>query len=244
MLFAGIRPEVNQMSAKLRVAILEDHQSTVDGYLYRLKALPQFEVVGAAAFGVELEALLTGHSADIVLLDVNVPTAPDNPNPYPILYVIPDLLQKHPKLTVLVISMVTERALIQAVMKAGASGYILKDDSEAIQRLSSILLAVAEGGIYLSKQASQQLLKHQPKEGEPLLTPRQLEALSVCAAYPDDSLAALADRLNVAHSTARNLLSGAYVRLGVSHRAAAVDKARKLGLITPPDVSRLPSVDR
>ena len=225
------------MCAKLRVAILEDHRSIIDGYLYRLKDPTQFEVAGIAAFGIELEPLLTEHPADIVILDVNVPTAPDNRNPYPILHVIPDLLQKRPDLSVLVISMLTERALIQAVMDAGASGYILKDDSAAIQQLGPILQSVASGGMYLSEQARQQLFKHRPKEGESLLTRRQLEALSLCAAYPDESLGELAAKLGVSNSTARNLLSGAYLRLEVSHRSAAVAKARQLGLITPPQHS-------
>jgi DNA-binding NarL/FixJ family response regulator len=221
------------MPSRIRVIILEDHQSTADGYVYRLKDLPEVEVVGTAASGAELESLLAEHPADVALLDVNVPTAPDNPNPYPILHVIPELLQKYPGLTVLVISMLTDRALIQAVMNAGASGYILKDDSAAIRELGPILLSVAGGGVYLSQQAHQQLFKRPPKQGEPVLTLRQLEALSLCAAYPDHSTADLASKLGVNHSTLRNLLSGAYLRLGVRSRTAAVAKARRLGLITP-----------
>ncbi|CAG0977459.1 Transcriptional regulatory protein DegU [Anaerolineae bacterium] len=226
------------MPPKIRVAILEDHQSTIDGYLYRLKDLSQFEVVVTAAFGDELEPILAQHPVDILLLDVNVPTASDNANPYPILHVIPHLLQKYPTLTILVISMLTERALIQAVMDAGASGYILKDDSAAIQQLGSILNSVASGGIYLSEQARQKVFKPRTKDGEALLTPRQLEALSLCAAYPDESQATLATKLCVSNSTIRNLLSGAYLRLEVSHRAAAVVKARQLGLIAPTETSR------
>ena len=56
----------------------------------------------------------------------------------------------------------------------------------------------------------------------------------MCAARPDLTSAALAQELNLAHSTVRNLLSSAYYRLGVSNRAAAVAKARHLGLIAPP----------
>ncbi len=220
------------MSSKIRVAILEDHQSTIDGYLYRLKDLPKFEIVGAATFGVELEPLLAAHPADVVLLDVNVPTAADNSNPYPILHVIPDLLQKYPDLAVLVVSMLTERALIQAVMDSGASGYILKDDTTAIQQLGSILSSVASGGMYLSEQARQKLFKRHSTENGPGLTRRQIEVLSLCAAYPDESLASLADKMSVTGSTIRNLLSSAYLKMGVSHRAAAVAKARQLGLIT------------
>jgi len=221
------------MPSKICVAILDDHQSIVDGYLYRLKDLPHIEVVGMAAFGVELELLLAEHPTDVLLLDVNVPTAPDNPNPFPILHVIPDVLQKYPTLAVLVISMLTERLLIQAVMDSGASGYIYKDDSKSLRELGAIVLSVASGGVYLSQQAHQLLSKRQAKESEPDLTRRQLEALSLCAAYPEASIADLASKLSVTNSTIRNLLSSAYLRLGVHNRAAALAKARQLGLITP-----------
>jgi DNA-binding CsgD family transcriptional regulator len=65
------------------------------------------------------------------------------------------------------------------------------------------------------------------------LTPRQLELLSLCAAYPDLSTAELAQKMSVSNSTVRNLLSSAYLRLNVHSRTAAIEKARDLGLITP-----------
>jgi DNA-binding CsgD family transcriptional regulator len=97
--------------------------------------------------------------------------------------------------------------------------------------------SIAGGGIHFSQQAHQHLLKHMPNEARP--SSRQLEALSLCATYPDATTAELADRLGVAHSTLRNLLSGAYLRLNVRSRTAAVAKARQLGLITP----REPTMD-
>ncbi|HLE27846.1 MAG TPA: response regulator transcription factor [Anaerolineales bacterium] len=220
------------MARKIRVVILDDHQGIIDGYLYRLERAPEVEVVGAALYAEDMERLLAKCQADVLLLDVNVPTSHDNPNPYPILHTIPQLLQTCPDLAVLVVSMYSERALVKAVMEAGASGYILKDDQAAIQNLPSILLTVAHGGVHYSYTIHQLLLKQRASEAEAMLTSRQLEALSVCAAYPGESTAALARRLGVANSTLRNLLSTAYFRLGVSHRTTAVAKARQLGLIT------------
>jgi DNA-binding NarL/FixJ family response regulator len=220
-------------AGKIRVAILEDHQSIVDGYIYRLGKGSQFEVAGVARYGSELEPLLANKLVDILFLDVNVPTAPDNNNPYPILHVIPQLVQQYPNLAILVISMLAERALIRAVMDAGADGYILKDDQAAIEGLDSVVISVLKGGIYLSQQASDHLFKRQQRDTGSILTPRQLEALSLCAAYPEWSRSDLASHLSVSHSTARNLLSGAYLRLGVRNLPAAIIKARQLGLITP-----------
>ena len=48
------------MSQKIKVAILEDHQSITDGYLYRLDESKDIQVVGAAAFGEDLDPMLAG----------------------------------------------------------------------------------------------------------------------------------------------------------------------------------------
>lgn len=222
---------------KIRVAILDDHQSTIDGYLYRLTQAPDVEVVATARFASELERLLVEHRVDVLFLDVNVPTDPDNSNPYPILHFIPKLLLTYPDLALLVISMLTERALIQAIIDAGASGYILKDDISAIEALHAGVISVAKGGIFMSKRALEALAKREAKE---ILTPRQLEALSLCAAYPECSRAELATKLGVEYSTIRNLLSNTYIRLGVSNLASAIIKARQLGMIPPLPIATIP----
>ncbi len=217
--------------AKIRLAILDDHQGIIDGYLYRFSSAPDIEVVTTLSYGEALEPFLAGSPVDVLILDVQVPSSPENLNPYPILYLIPRLLQIYPDLAVLVISMHAQRTLINAVMEAGASGYVLKDDQTSIRELPAIVRSVAGGGIHLSQLAYQQLLKRQTADQE--LTSRQLEALSLSAAYPDASTSELARAMNVANSTLRNLLSGAYMRLNVRNRTAAVAKARQMGLITP-----------
>jgi DNA-binding CsgD family transcriptional regulator len=64
-----------------------------------------------------------------------------------------------------------------------------------------------------------------------MLTPRQLEALSLCASHPDGETGLLANQLGVTGSTLRNLLSNSYLRLGVRTRAAAIAKAHQLGIL-------------
>lgn len=222
----------NSLTHPVRVVILEDHLTIIDGYRYRLTASAGFEIVGVASYGEDLEPLLVRANADLVIMDVTVPTSANNPNPYPILSYLPHLHQRWPNLTLLVISMHAESALIRAAMRAGASGYILKEDQASLADLPAITRAVLAGNIFLSPQAEQQWRKRHAEAGAPL-TPRQLEALSLCAAYPDLSTQALAERLSVAASSFRNLLSGAYLRLNVSTRAGAVAEARRRGLITP-----------
>jgi len=221
------------MPQKIRVSILDDHQSIIDGYSFRLSTHPEIQVVATANYGDELEPMLAHNPTDVLLLDVTVPTSLRRLDPYPILHVIPRLLQIYDDLSILVISMHAQRALISAVMEAGANGYIFKDDQPSIRQLGAIVLSVTKGGIYLSHKAHMLMMKRQSDGLGPLLTTRQTEALSVCAAYPEDTSANLAKRMGIANSTMRNLLSGSYIRLNVRNRATAITKARQLGLITP-----------
>jgi len=218
---------------KVRVAILDDHQSIIDGYIYRLSHTPGVEVVGTAIYGEDLEPMLAKHPADVLLLDLSVRTSEDNANPFPVLYIIPKLLQKYPDLSVLVISMFIEPGLMRSVVEAGASGYMLKDDTAAFRELGNVVLSVASGGIFFSKRVHGVYLQSGMDGNGVTLTPRQLELLSLCAAYPDLNTAELAQKMSVSNSTVRNLLSSAYLRLNVHSRTAAIEKARELGLITP-----------
>jgi two-component system, NarL family, nitrate/nitrite response regulator NarL len=221
------------MDKKVRVAILDDHLPIVDGYVARLEKDPQIEITATMSFGEELEPTLKEHPADVLLLDVNVPASKENRNPYPILHTIPRLLQVHPHLNVLVISMHAERGLIRAVMEAGVNGYLLKDDQDTLKDLGSVVKSVSAGGIHFSPIAHDLYAKSLSAENNGTLTPRQREALSLCAAYPDQTHAIIAQTMNVEYSTVRNLLAAAYFKLGVSNKAAAIAKARELGLITP-----------
>ena len=221
------------MSKKIRVTILDDHQSIIDGYLYRLNNFPQIEVVSTLFFGEELEPAISKHPTDVLLLDIYVPTSRNNLNPYPILYTIPKLLDLYHDLCVLVITMTNERSLIRSVMETGASGYLLKDDQTMIRDLGNVVLLVASGAMVFSQQAYQLLNKNDYLIAGEQLSSRQIEILSLCAAYPDLTTAEIAVKMSLSNSTVRNLLSDAYLRLRVHTRLAAVTKARQLGIITP-----------
>src|SRR5512135_1849239 len=136
----------NSMPKQIRVTILDDHQSTVDGYRYRLGHIPEIEIVATLRYGSELVQSLEQHPTDVILLDFSIPISPTNGSAYPTLTEIPKLLQLYPNLDVLMVSMFAARSIIRAVMEAGASGYILKDDAAAIQDLANIVLSVADGG--------------------------------------------------------------------------------------------------
>lgn len=191
------------------------------------------QVVATGSSGEDLLTMLERDDIDVLILDIQVPTSNSNPNPYPILPEIKRILNGRSRISVLTISMYALPSLIKSIMDAGASGYILKEDNDTIRELPSIIRSVASGGIHMSKKA---FLKYQERQHEQLeepLTPRQLEAISLCAAYPDATSAELSEMMDVTHSTFRNTLSQTYLKLNVRTRAAAVSQARSLGLISP-----------
>ena len=213
------------MLSTIRVAILDDHQSIIDGFKYRLCSDPDIKIVDTALYGEDLEQMVANNPVDVLLLDVSVPNSAEDRNPYPVLHTIPSLLKEYPGLNILVISMFTQRSLIEALVNVGISGYIFKDD---IQQLDKIVRTVANGGIYFSEGA---IREPQALGPDSMLTPRQLEALSLCASHPDGETGLLANQLGVTGSTLRNLLSNSYLRLGVRTRAAAIAKAHQLGIL-------------
>jgi two-component system nitrate/nitrite response regulator NarL len=221
------------MDKRIRVAIIDDHQSVIDGYTVRLASNKNIQVVGTANYGSQLDELVAGGNVDVLLMDVSLPNSPDDDNPFPLLSVLPQLRKDHPQMAILIISMHKERPLIRAVLDAGANGYILKDDRDANMQLAEAVTLVNTGGIYISKQLSGLFTESNPLNAFRELSKRQLEALSITAAYPEISTEELAKKMSVAPSTVRNLLSKAYSRLHVPNRTAAIARARQLGLITP-----------
>ena len=219
---------------KIVVAILDGQQSTIDGYYYRLGQNPNIEIAGAASAASQFEDLLAQRPVDVAIVDVRAPTAPDNANPFPALHVLPQLLRKHASLAVLVVSTHEERSMIQALLDAGAKGYIFKDDGEIIRDLATVVMAVATGGVHLSRRAYELMRQAMASAHDAQLTLRQLEALSLCAARPGEPLETLAKQLDISPSTLRNTLANIYERLGVHTRLEAILKARELGLIASP----------
>lgn len=216
--------------SSIRVGVLEDHLGIIEDYQQRLGVDPDIEVAATVGFGEELEPMLHDQEIDLLILDLEVKCSPANSNPFPVLYTIPRLLERHPDLKILISSGHCRRTLVVAAMGAGAKGYLLKDDWEALKNLPTIIRLVNAGGFYLSKQAYE---LYQSGANGSILSIRELEALTLCAAYPDDSTKKLAARMNIADSTMRSLLSSAYGKLDVKSRSAAILAAQTLGLLTP-----------
>lgn len=212
----------------VRVAILDDHQSILDGFQYRLMHAKDIQVVASASYGEDLLPMIQNNPVDVLLLDLSVPTSAENGNQFPMILALRTLLEDFPALKVIIISNFKEKALVKNAIERGVRGYIYKDDHASIQQLARIVMIIAAGGNYFSSGA----YFNMPDESSKLkLTPRQKEVLEVASAYPDDSTDGLAHRLNISGSTLRNILSNTYTRLGVHTRSAAIDKVRQMGIV-------------
>lgn len=215
----------------IRVGILDDHLITIAGFRAQLGNVAGVKVVWDAQYFNLVGFYLKKHETDLLILDASVPTSEENSKVYPIFHTIPELLENFPEISIIVISMHNRKAFIRNVLRVGASGYIVKDDSKALSKLGEIIKIVGNGGVYFSPIAHQALTA--PIEEKNNLTARQVEVLSYWAVNLDKSAKEVANHFKIANSTLRNHLSEIYLRLEVNRLAGAVDKAKDLGIITP-----------
>ncbi len=129
-----------------------------------------------------------------------------------------------------------ERRVIGAI-EAGASGYLLKDDST--HELGGAIRLLLDGGSPISPAIARHLIRrlHPPHatHNDSALAPRELEVLSLAA--KGFSYAEIAQMLGVTPNTIGSYTKRIYAKLTVTSRAEAVFEASRLGLIRPPDSS-------
>lgn len=217
------------MMAKIRVAIIEDHQSIIDGYKYRIEKDISISVVATGLNGAELFKIIRNHQLDLLILDVSIPTSEFNNEPIQIFQTVKTIKSEYPLLKIIIITISNQAPLIRKLLELNINGFILKDDRESIQNLTEIIRTVAEGEFHISKEAIAHI--RELKDYSVRLSPRQKEILLICANFPDLTTHEIADILSLAHSTIRNQLSRIYARLGVHSRTAAIDRARELLLL-------------
>ena len=211
----------------VRVVIADDHPMYRYGLRSVLDASPEVEVVGEAADGAELLALVARTAPDVVLTDLSMPRLPG-------IAAIDELARRRPGLGVLVLTMHEDDASLFGALRAGARGYLLKGaDHEEIVRA---VLAVAGGdavyGGAVARRVVDALTRPAPRaQALPELTAREREVLGLLAAgLPTGQIAR---RLALSDKTVRNHVSAVLTKLQVPDRAAAVARARDAGLGRP-----------
>ena len=132
-----------------RVLLVDDHPIVLDGLAQLINREEQLEVCGGAATTAEALKLVASEKPDIVVTDLVLAEGSG-------LDLIKELKVRYPSLPVLVLSVRDESVYAERVLRAGARGYVMKD--EAGDRIREGLLRVLDGEIYLSETMAREML--------------------------------------------------------------------------------------
>jgi len=164
--------------ATIHVVLAEDHALVRAGFRALLNAIPGVEVVAEAGDGREALSAVAAHLPDVAVLDITMPGLNG-------IEVIARLHIEFPQVRVVCLSMHDNEEYVRQALRAGASGYLLKDSSP--MELELAVRAVAQGGSYLSPTVSRHVVSDYVRrgggDGEPSdgLTSRQREILQLIA---------------------------------------------------------------
>jgi len=208
-----------------RVLIVDDQTLFRAGLARLLEADERVSVVGEAVDGVEAVQLAKTLKPDVVLMDIKMPNVDG-------IEATRRILADNPLVKVLMLSTFdADNNVIQA-LKAGASGYVLKD-SQAKAIVSSILAVVAGERVMASAVANRVLEMltgvTTPKEFYDGLTAREVEILKLLATGMANKQ--IAYKLKISEKTVRNHVSNMYEKLNIYDRSQAVLYAVRKGLV-------------
>lgn len=211
----------------LRVLLADDHTLVRAGLRSLLQQMENVKVVAEAEDGRQVLAAVAEHRPDVVLMDISMSGMNG-------LEATLQLKRDRPEVRVIILSMhATEEYVLQA-LRAGASGYLLKDSAPL--ELALALQAVARGESYLSPPVSRQVVEsyvqRTGREAQPLaaLTPRQREILQLIA--EGNSTKEIASRLALSVKTVETHRSQLMERLGIRGVAGLVRYAIRHGLVS------------
>jgi len=205
--------------SKLRILLADDHETVREGLKTILNAQADMEVIGEAPDGrsaVERTSLL---HPDIVIMDVSMPVMNG-------LHATQAIKETCPTVKVLTLTRHAEEAYLQQLMRAGASGYVLKQ-SRSTEVLHAIR-AVATGGTYLDAHLAKPTSTRgrtppRTDQSRSALSQREEEVLRLVAwGYSNKEIAA---QLNLSVKTIETHKANASHKLGVTNRIEVVSYA-------------------
>lgn len=215
------------MTDKIRVMIADDHTIVRAGVRLLLEAEPDIEVVGEALNGDEASAMAEALGPDVILMDIAMPGTNG-------LAATRQIKARAPKIHILILTMHRTDEYFFEVLKAGASGYVLKgaDTNELI----GAIRAVARGEVFLHPTMARHLLQdylHRLDDpdvpGQPALTAREREILRLLAeGYSNKEIA---DSLVVSPSTIHSHRTNLMKKLNLGSRHELIRYARQRGLL-------------
>ncbi|AVZ74358.1 DNA-binding response regulator [Streptomyces lunaelactis] len=216
----------------IRVLIVDDQMMVREGFSVLLNAMPDIEVIGEAVNGREAVTKVAELAPDVVLMDIRMPELNG-------IEATREIVAAHSESKVLVLTTFDLDEYVYQALRAGASGFLLKDASA--RQLADGVRVVAAGEALLAPTVTRRLitefskLSQTPRPpalaqvGE--LTERETEVLVLIA--QGLSNAEIASRLVVAESTIKTHVSRVLVKLGLRDRTQAAVFAYEARLVTP-----------
>ena len=216
----------------LRVVVVDDQELMRVGFTMILNAQPDFEVVGEAEDGRAGVEVCRQVRPDIVMMDIRMPEM-DGIEATQLITDDPSIDTK-----VLVLTTFDLDEYVYAAVRAGASGYLLKDTPP--QELLAALRVIADGNALLSPSVTKRLIEEfarqpeiesieSPQIGD--LTERELEVLRLLASGLSNR--EIAAELYIGEATAKTHVSRVLTKLGVRDRVQAVVLAYEAGVVRP-----------
>ncbi|MFF9085948.1 response regulator [Streptomyces sp. NPDC014991] len=218
----------------IRVLIADDQMMVREGFSVLLNAMPDIEVVGEAVNGREAVDQVRRLAPDVVLMDIRMPELNG-------IEATREIVAADAAAKVLVLTTFDLDEYVYQALRAGASGFLLKDASA--RQLADGVRVVASGEALLAPSVTRRLITEFSRLSEaPRLTPaarsafgelteRETEVLVLIA--QGLSNAEIAERLVVAESTIKTHVSRVLVKLGLRDRTQAAVFAYEARLVTP-----------
>ena len=211
----------------LKILIVDDHQVVRRGLQMTIDAEKDMRVVGEAANGAQVLALIQKHKPDVVLMDLQMPEMNG-------VDALKQIRPAYPNLPILILTTFTDDAHVYAALRAGASGFLLKEMSG--DDLVAAIRGAAQGKPQLHPDIARRLMARAPMPDDPfdLLTERERGILKLLARGKSNK--EIANELVLTEMTVKGYVSDLFAKLGVNDRTQAALMAVRFGLVLPEEL--------
>lgn len=210
----------------MKILLCDDQAVIRDGLEMLLQLEKDFQVVGSAQDGFEAVELAAKKSPDLILMDLKMPGMNG-------IEATREICKKHPNIRILVLTTYDDDEWVFDAIRAGASGYLLKDTPR--QKIIEAIRGTMDGKSFVDPAVAGKLLNqvvsNQTQPASVLtgkLTERELDVLRLLAKGMTNT--DIAAQLHLSEGTVRNHVSAILEKLGVSDRTQAAVIAIQHGL--------------